>query len=372
MPPGQSSTSRIETIGAAELIASHSPEWHERRRSCIGASDAYPILSGDALRIYYEKTRPYDPATEKPPNVHQVRGRLMEPVIGRLWAARTGRRIRRHRHRRKPGDEWLGCNLDYQVLADGDQPTESLEVKAPMSFVYDSIVHGGFRESTAVQKMVQLAVTDYAQGHYVAGNLDRDDVPPIVTFSVLHDGPYLTMLVDLLRRFWHDHVLAMVPPDDDEWNVLGKELVESVPDLTIKQRVLEDVELALEAELYVKARSNRTKSEKMQKEHGALLKGHMQELELEEVTTGGGRFKLTHRAPKPKEKFDPSTLCFHRPIDRDAFVRWCRLMIEEGHMVLQGGDLDVIADNLALDLSIFTSQEEQNKRLNVYELKGDE
>lgn len=82
----------ISAAPEREAIPAHSAEWHNRRRCGIGGSDAAAVLGESKYKTPYDvwlsKTGRSDPT---PDNNAMRAGRLLEPVIRKEYADRTGR-----------------------------------------------------------------------------------------------------------------------------------------------------------------------------------------------------------------------------------------------------------------------------------------
>lgn len=357
----------LETIDAGGLASSHAEAWHERRRTGIGGSDVWPILSGDALRIYHEKTRPHEPGDEIDMNVDLLRGRVLEDVFANMWSGATGRKIRRLQSVRKKDAPWALVNVDRQVTAANGHPTALLEVKSPRTWVYSGIIEGGYRDRTALQIQHGLYVTGYEEGFYVAGNLES--TPPLVTFSIARDAELITRLAQLEERFWKEHVEAHVPPDNDEWNVLGQEVSTLLPKLHVDHVALRDTEFEWTAESYAAHRRIASTAVKQKDMDRDALVEHMAATDLDERISG--RWKVTYKKPKDRVSFDRDELARHRPIDRDLFTRW--LSDAMGGISKEQYSQEVcdqLCDQLRIDLSRFTTTKEQSPRLTVRDLEG--
>jgi predicted phage-related endonuclease len=195
------------------------------RRAYLGGSDA-PAIAGmnpprwsQPIDVFLEK-RP-DLAGEQPPKpTHALMGlgTLLEPVVAELFTAQTGIRLRRQlapvRSRRWP---WMGGHLDrraYQAIfeakwAQGDRGWgESM---------WDQ-QQGGWRDLEpvvpphyALQVQHYLAVTQVPVA-FVGLLLGYAEFR---CYRIRRDPVLEDALVELERRFWHENVLAGVPPEPD-------------------------------------------------------------------------------------------------------------------------------------------------------------
>lgn len=349
---------QVETIEPDELESTHAPEWHEARRTGIGGSDIVRILSGSAVDVFYEKTRPYVDTGEIL-SVDQYRGHTMEPLMREAFRRQTGRIVRRHGIRRHREQPWAIVNADGQVLATETEDTGGLEIKAPRRETYAKILEGGYRVATLLQMQWGLHVTGYDHWYYMAGNLESS--PPFILFKVHREPDLLADAAEVVEEFWTENVEPRILPDNEHFNLLGAEIFGIARELNVDKQILSDADFELAALGYAEARRNKKDATELQLEYRNELIDHLGALRTAEIISG--RWKIGTATVQDKETFDLPTLRQHRPIDRDAFVRWTHSF---EHL-----DGDALAVDLQLDLDSFVTRKPEAPRINVRDLEGD-
>lgn len=209
------------------------------RQAYIGGTDAAalagvnPASWAQPIDVYLEKR---GLAPERPRSTAMSMGHLMEPVVAQLFTEATGLRLRRParpvRSRQYP---WAGGHLDR--WAEGGLPFEAkwamrsdewgpglgvgtveapVIIPAPGDEEYQPIVPARY----AVQVQHYLAVTGAPTG-YLAALLGYGDFR---WYAIHRNEALIGYLMNLEERFWHDHVLAGVPPEPDGSEAYGRHL----------------------------------------------------------------------------------------------------------------------------------------------------
>jgi len=352
----------VATIEPSELRDPHPTEWHDARQTGIGGSDISRILTGDALEVYHEKTRPYVDTGEVL-DVDQFRGHTMEPLLRATFNAHTGRVVRRQGMRRHRDEPWAIVNPDGQVLATATEETAGMEIKAPRQRTYNQILEGGYRQKTMLQMQWGMHVTGYAKWYYMAGNLES--TPPFILFTVEREEGLIAQIADVMRDFWLLHVEPRIPPDNEWFDFLGEDILEATNSLQIDQDILVDADFELEALGYAEARRNEKDGKVAKTEHRDVLAAHLNASGKKEIIAG--RWKVSRVDVSDKEKFDADQLAQHRPLDRDAFVRWARELGGFG----SAETIEKIAMELEMDLGHYTVLAPSAPHLNVKDLEGE-
>lgn len=191
--------------------AQHDAAWHEQRRLHIGGSDAAAACGVDPHKsvttLYYEKTGELDLSKEE--NEFMKWGSLIEPLVAAEYASRTGRKVRRAKHRVSKRYPYMAANVDRMIVGDPRGPGV-LECKCIGSFSPWAGVKNpdGQPDKHYLQMQHYLSVTGYSWGSFaylVGGN-------KLVWFDVDRDQGTIDMLVEMEARFW-EHVLSKTPPD---------------------------------------------------------------------------------------------------------------------------------------------------------------
>lgn len=181
----------------------------EARQAGIGASDAAAILGlspwGTPLSVYTSKVEPIDEQVSE--SLPMWLGLRLEDVVAELFTARTGLRTRGdNRQHTHPEDAWLVCHLDYRVLG---RPDELVECKTQSS-------RNGWGEDGTDD--VPVYYWTQAQHEMLVTGGKVCHVPVLFGFyefrsyRIERDEAFMTMWQQAAKDFWHDHVLARVPP----------------------------------------------------------------------------------------------------------------------------------------------------------------
>lgn len=219
-------------------------EWLKARRAGIGGSDVAAILGlskwKSPLEIYESKTETADPKEEQSQAAYF--GSLLEDVVAREFATRTGMKIQRVNSQLVAGEgSWMIANIDRAIVnpeisgtvrvLDEQRQAETgrmlstdciLECKTASSFVADQwgpsqeaeVVSGKIVTEHKIPIYYECQVQWYlgitgAQVCYVAALLGGQDYR---IYAVPRNDTVIKALQDQCRAFWVNHVLAKVPP----------------------------------------------------------------------------------------------------------------------------------------------------------------
>ncbi|QIJ62602.1 endonuclease [Streptomyces sp. JB150] len=207
------------TPTARLLLPAGAPEdvWSETRRQGVGGSDVAAILGmdsyGGALRVWLEKTGQARSERDARLERSARRGHALEGLVAEFFAEESGLTVLDSpgtlQHVDRP--YWI-ANPDRLVA---DQDPGDLAVLECKSRTWRSARAENWRgeqapDGPAIQAHWYLTVTGY-RAAYVAGLIDDD----LVWFRLERDDELCGMLADAVDRFWHDHVLAGIPPEPD-------------------------------------------------------------------------------------------------------------------------------------------------------------
>lgn len=199
-------------------------DWLKARRNFIGASEASAVLNispwQTARKLYDEKTST-EPIVSKG-NSDTKRGSESESHIRELYAIEHNCSVIDGTNvmfvsRKYP---WMHCSLDGIIIRKDSKPI-ILEIKSvrpnAMSKYRDWLSSDEPPEYYQVQVLHQLAVTGWEDAILLARIINP--VTDVVTerkFFFNANGLQQEMLglVEVERKFWHDHVLAKIPPKE--------------------------------------------------------------------------------------------------------------------------------------------------------------
>lgn len=191
-------------------------EWLEWRRKGLGGSDAAAVLGISPFRtardLYFDKLGVVT-ADDQENWVALEMGTLLEPLVARIFAKKTGLKISQRKCMfQHPEHPWMLADLDYLVeLPDGS--IAILEIKTTNYNAKDKWWYNG-------EEIVPVYYE--AQGrHYMAVmNIDRvyfcclygNNEEEAIIRHIDRDMGYEEELIALEDSFWHDNVLAKEPP----------------------------------------------------------------------------------------------------------------------------------------------------------------
>lgn len=188
--------------------------WRDARRQGLGGSDMAAVLGESPWRtpldVYLDKL---GLVPEREPTPAMRRGTVLEPVAADEYARLTGKRLQRGhaglpvgilRHESHP---WMQMNLDRVVMGE----RTIAEIKCPGIQVFARIKRQGVPADIYIQGQHYLAVSEYEKVLFIIFNAERWEVLPV---EVVRDEIVIRHIIEAGKRFWHDHVLAQVPPPE--------------------------------------------------------------------------------------------------------------------------------------------------------------
>lgn len=208
-------------IPAARAVLPVDPErsiWLAERRRGLGGSDT-PVLFGECKHqseygLWLDKTglTPDDELTDA-----MRRGNWLEPHLADWFSEQTGLEVARCGLLASTERDHLRTNPD-RLVADGG----NLEIKTHA--VYADAAkewrNGGISRAAYLQAQQQLAVTGRSHAWFVA----FIDPTPHLRGPIPRDENLIGEIIDRADRFWHNHVVAGVPPEVDLAAITDAEL----------------------------------------------------------------------------------------------------------------------------------------------------
>lgn len=351
-------------------------EFLTARQAGVGTSDLWPLLTGEALDVYHSKTRKIteEDVVEGRDSIHLLRGNLLEPHAADFYWRMTGRQGRRETgqvfHPQYPGAMASpdGTIFDgARALDDEDEimpGTGYLELKAPGLHVFGNLVDQGTRDSIIYQLQYGVAVRRKEWGSFGFFNLEHSR-GPLIPVDVIASPEIGQFCLEIVAEFWTEHVEPRIPPDPETWALL---LEKAPPALETSGQVVtvEDEEAATILRLLVDASETEREAKATKKEAQSALDDWMQEnvpdSDRIQVPNVG---KATRIRAAGRETLDLDALRDHRPMDRDAFVRFCR--DEAGGFTEE--EIEDAADRAALDLDRFMKEGSPYSYVRAYPAK---
>ena len=191
-------------------------QWLEYRRKGIGGSDAAAVLGISPFRtgrdLYYDKLNIVT-ADDAENWVQMEVGTLLEPLVAKIFAHKTGYKIyRRPFMFRHPQYPWMLADLDYMVeLSDGTSAI--LEIKTTNYNAKDNWWYNG-------EEIVPIYYESQGRHYMAVMNIDRvyfcclygNSEDEAIIRRIDRDMAYEEELIALERDFWENHVLTKTPP----------------------------------------------------------------------------------------------------------------------------------------------------------------
>lgn len=195
-------------------VVPDSPEWFEKRREGLGASDSASILGhskwGTPLDVYKSKVggveRDFDPirALVGHGSEEMIRDwiRLVHPEVGRIYPARAVQ-----------SGEWPWLFATPDSTADDVGLVIPIELKTSSPFARDNwLDRDGVPAPPLyyqVQAQQQIAVLGAPYGYLAVyhGGIDFE------LFKIDRDDVFIEQLVRITGEWWQNHVVARVAPD---------------------------------------------------------------------------------------------------------------------------------------------------------------
>ena len=191
-------------------------QWLEYRRKGIGGSDAAAVLGISPFRtgrdLYYDKLNIVT-ADDAENWVQLEVGTLLEPLVAKIFAYKTGYKIyRRPFMFQHPLYPWMLADLDYMVeLPDGT--TAILEIKTTNYNAKDNWWYNG-------EEIVPIYYESQGRHYMAVMNIDRvyfcclygNSEDEAMIRRIDRDMAYEEELIALERDFWENHVLTKTPP----------------------------------------------------------------------------------------------------------------------------------------------------------------
>lgn len=329
----------------------------QERQSGIGGSDVAAVLGLDEYRtpmdVYIDKTREVTEDDVLTPNIHMLRGQLLEDTAATLFTEDTGFKVRRMGQRQHPSYPFFMVNADRQILSSDDRGTGALECKAPAFRSFQKAIEEGARDEYVLQLQWALFVCGYDWGSMALCNLEHP-AGPLVHWQVERSEPLIEHMQEKVYRFWMDHVRERRPPDPSEWRVERVEIEKLAGERVVvtSEHPANLYEQIVRVEKAVKAASEK---QKLLKE--ALLKW-LREHEVGKAEFPGlGKASVITKAGQ--RRLDAKQLERFGPLDPDRVDRY----------LAELGVAKALRDrvyDLKLDFDLFRTQGDDYEYVGIY------
>lgn len=190
------------------------------RRTYLGSSNAAAVMGvgaygNTALTCYLAKIGQGEEEMDPRQRLFLNRRKRWEgPIVEMLREEFDGNIVAVNRRYRDPEHDWMAAEVDFEWL-DADGQLQNGEIKTVSPFAFGE-KHGWGEPGTAdipvhyaCQVMFSLMVTG-RQTCIVAAMVGLDTM---LFYQVDRDEETISAIREECVRFWHEHVLARVPPD---------------------------------------------------------------------------------------------------------------------------------------------------------------
>lgn len=188
-------------------------DWLRLRRNSIGGSDAGAILGFNKYEspysLYCKKVYPETFEQDMSDNDAIHFGNVLEDVVAKEFAARTGKKVRKHNKMMYHDKyEFMSANVDRVIIGE----KAILECKTANQYKDAEWKDGNVPASYMAQCYHYLAVTGLERAYiavliggqkFVWTVIERDD-------EVIHE------IIESEKDFWFNHVMKQVPPETDD------------------------------------------------------------------------------------------------------------------------------------------------------------
>lgn len=297
-------------------------EWLQLRKGGIGGSDASAILGFNryksAFQLYIEKT---SELVEESDSEAAYWGNVLEDVVAREFAKRTGKKIRRlNKMLRHPKHYFMTANLDRDVVGE----KAFLECKTASEYLKDSWNGEDVPAAYLCQLQHYLAVTGYEKAYIavlIGGN-------KFVWKEVARDDEFIELMIQHEKAFWENHVLANVPPAIDGSSSASELLAKMYPQDDGSVIMLDEQSNTL-IEAIESIKAEQKQLEKQRNEYENQLK-----MTLGESAEGhSDRFKVTYKTIT-SSRLDSKRLKEEQPAIYEKYIKESlsrRLSIKEAN-----------------------------------------
>lgn len=188
-------------------------DWLKLRNYSIGGSDAGAILGVNnylsPYKLYCKKKFPEKFEEDLSDNEFIYWGNTLEDVVAKEFTKRTGKRVRRHNKMMYHKEHrFMSANVDRVVIGE----KAILECKTANEFAKSDWADRNIPLSYMAQCLHYLAVTGYEKAYIavlIGGNKFHWDV-------IERDEELINDIIEAEKDFWHNHLIADVPPEPDD------------------------------------------------------------------------------------------------------------------------------------------------------------
>jgi putative phage-type endonuclease len=292
------------------------------RQKGLGGSDMAGVAGldpfTDPMQVYLSKVRDIGDEEDEP-NIHMLRGVILEPVAALLYAEATGRDVASVGVKEHPSKPWARVNIDREIRAP-DLPLGVLEIKAPGTRAMQHVIEFGAREQHIVQLQWGMFVTGCSWGSFAEINLEHE-AGPLQHFDQEPNPLLIEQLEEVGETFWNDYVLERKPPHPTEW---GRTPIE-VPPHDAERVVFADMDVLLLVQNAMNMLALKKECEDEYDEHRRFLQDWMDHKRVTKIQVPG-QGKVNYGWRDGKVTFDHKRLAEYGALDPDKVEKYLRKM----------------------------------------------
>lgn len=196
-------------------------QWLKQRRMSIGGSDAGAVLGFNKYQspysLYCEKIYPELFKKDLSDNDAIHFGNVLEDVVAKEFAARTGKKVRRHNKMMYHDEyEFMSANVDRLVVGE----KALLECKTANQYKDADWKDGNVPGSYMAQCYHYLAVTGLERA-YIAVLIGGQK---FVWTTIERDEEVIDQIIEAEKDFWYNNILKQVPPPTDDTEATSEAL----------------------------------------------------------------------------------------------------------------------------------------------------
>lgn len=266
-------------------------DFHERRRTGIGGSDAAAVCGlspyQTAHDVWASKKGLVEP---KPANMRMNRGNRLEPALLAWYGEETGHRVEKpDKMYRDPDNQHRICHLDGLVYNGSEEPIGIMEAK---TVNYDKAYLWGEADDAipifcAIQGYHNMAVT--SAEHQM--QIPWCDFPVMIglddwrLYRVEWNDELVTNLFTILDDFWFKNVVGNVPPPIDG-SEGAERLLQALYPRHVDREVVADETLEKAAQSFIDLRAEIDVLEVKKQAAENLIREYMNEAAVFKSTAG--------------------------------------------------------------------------------------
>lgn len=196
----------MNTIKLVSTLDVEKDEWLEWRKKGLGGSDIAAICGmssySSPMKVYLDKVGELPPLEDNP---KMKAGRILEPVIADWFKEEIGKRVRKENFiLQHPKHPFMLANIDRWIIGEN----AGLEIKNSSEYMKDDWSEERIPKEYIFQCNHYMACSG-AERWYVGVLLGGWDFQWRV---IERDEELINNIIEIEYDFWHNHVLANVPP----------------------------------------------------------------------------------------------------------------------------------------------------------------